>query len=59
MGIETAAETSSQGARPKEPDRRLQRTVCLSDAEITAVEAAELMPQCGPRTFPTSVFADA
>jgi hypothetical protein len=44
MGTERAAEGCKEGVRPIRRDRRVQRTVDLSDAEIAAVEAAEMMP---------------
>ena len=44
MGTGTAARPTGKGAPPENRDRCVQRTVDLSEAEIAAVEAAEMTP---------------
>lgn len=52
MVTESAAQASTEAVRPEKRNRRVERTVDLNEAEITAIEAAEITPQPeGPDLF--------
>lgn len=55
MVPEFAAEVSGEVARLSKRDRRVQRTVDLTEPEITAVAAAAMTPDAQLRNVPTAV----
>ncbi|WP_248307735.1 hypothetical protein [Bosea sp. AS-1] len=52
MVTETAAEVPENLEPAKKRDRRVERTVNLSETEIAAVEAAEVAPPAEARRVP-------